>query len=180
MNRLMLKCQKEKSEKEKNQKRYISNTVAADNTDSTNNDNPWADLTAPVADYEYFPETRRDQSVEEPVFQLDQSKCSSLVIDTSPPKLHPQSSGACDGFDGVLHIQQGDFGGASGTIIFLFVLGQLQYAEQFNLKPWVHLNSWSKMVYDQVVHGQGSKRKFTMMDGLSIGWARDARDVDGN
>lgn len=118
--------------------------------------------------------------MEEPVFQLDQSKCSSLVIDTSPPKLHPQSSGACDGFDGVLHIQQGDFGGASGTIFFLFVLGQLQYAEQFNLKPWVHLNSWSKMVYDQVVHGQGSKRKFTMMDGMSIGWARDARDVDGN
>ena len=59
--------------------------------------------------------------MDEPVYQFDQAKCSSLVLDTYPPITHPPSSGASDGFDGILHIREGDFGGASGTIFFLFV-----------------------------------------------------------
>ena len=137
---------------------------------------------APIADYEYFPEIGREQSVEEPVFQRDQRKCSLIarVIDTSPPKNRPPSIGACDGFDGVLLIRQGDAGGASGTIFFLFVLGMLQYADQFNLKPWVHLNSFSRVVYDPVVHHSQMNKKFIMMEGMTISWARDAQDDEGN
>lgn len=64
-------------------------------------------------------------------------------------------------------------GGASGTIFFLFVVGMLQWADQHNYKPWILLNDWSKVVYDDVVHSQGNKTEFTMMDGMEIGWARD-------
>ena len=36
------------------------------------------------------------------------------------------------------------------------------------------------MVYDPIVHGQGGRKVFTMMDGMTVGGARDAQDPDGN
>ena len=49
----------------------------------------------------------------------------------------------------------GDIGGAAGTIFFQFVIGQILYAEQHGLKPWVHLNNVSHVIYDPAVHGGG-------------------------
>ena len=49
----------------------------------------------------------------------------------------------------------GDIGGAAGTVFFQFVIGQLLYAERYNLKPWVHFNNVSYIVYDEAVHGRG-------------------------
>lgn len=59
---------------------------------------------------------------------------------------------ACSGYDGILHISQGDTEGAAGTIFFLFVVNQLLYAKQYNLIPWVHLSNSSHHVYDPLVH----------------------------
>lgn len=61
--------------------------------------------------------------------------------------------GACSGYDGILHISQGDREGAAGTIFFLFVVNQLLYAQKYNLIPWIHLSNASHHVYDPVVHG---------------------------
>ena len=60
---------------------------------------------------------------------------------------------ACDSYDGLLHIKMGDYGGAGGTIFFQFVIGQLIYAEQNNLLPFIHLDKFSHLVYDPIVHG---------------------------
>jgi hypothetical protein len=48
----------------------------------------------------------------------------------------------------------GDIGGAAGTIFFQFVIGQILYAEQQNLVPWVHFDNTSTVIYDNVVHGK--------------------------
>ena len=62
---------------------------------------------------------------------------------------------ACDGYQGILHIAMGDIGGAAGTIFFQFVVGQLLYAERHHLKPWIHFNNVSYVIYDRTVHGTG-------------------------
>ena len=138
----------------------------------------WTDLEAPVADWDYFPDIK-EQSVREPSLKLDPDKCSKLKLKISPPKRRPPSKGACDGYEGILHIQEGDFGGASGTIFFQYMIGHLQWAAQHNYKPWVHLNNVSKPVFDTVVHTQGPGVKFTMMDGMEVDSARDKRDPCG-
>lgn len=74
---------------------------------------------------------------------------------------------ACDGFDGVFLISQGDIGGAAGTIFFQFVVGQILYAERYNLKPYVHLDNVSYIVYDPLVHGQGPGVSFTALGGMN-------------
>jgi hypothetical protein len=56
-------------------------------------------------------------------------------------------------YRGILWIRQGDESGATGAIFFLFVLNQLMYAEKYHLLPIVHLNEYSRWVYDPVVHG---------------------------
>jgi hypothetical protein len=56
-------------------------------------------------------------------------------------------------YRGILWIRQGDEAGATGAIFFLFVLNQLMYAERYHLLPIVHLNEYSRWVYDPVVHG---------------------------
>ena len=138
----------------------------------------YADLSAPVADWDYFPDIQ-EQSVKEPILNLNPKNCSNPVLDTAPPRQRPPSQGACDGYDGILHIQQGDWGGASGTIFFQYMVGFLYWADQHNFKPWVHLNNFSAPVFDEVVHNQGPGVRFTMMKGMEVGWARDARDPRG-
>ena len=138
----------------------------------------WTDLEEPVADWDYFPDMK-EQLVRERSSKLDPDKCSKLNLKTSPPKRRPPSKGACDGYEGILHIQEGDYGGASGTIFFQYMIGHLQWAAQHNYKPWVHLNDFSKPVFDTAVHTQGPGVKFTMMDGMEVGLARDKRDPYG-
>lgn len=163
----------------------------------------FTDLSLPVATWDYFPEMN-ELSVKEPELKLDPEKCSSLEIDTSPPPKRPPSSGACEGYDGIVHIQQGDRGGASGkflclrcfgcpsmtrlsltcltrtgAIFFSFIVGMLQWADQHNYKPWIHLNDFSQPVYDPVVHTRGENTKFSMMSGKEIGFARDPIDPFG-
>jgi len=134
------------------------------------------DHSATVADWEYHP-NKPKQIVRDPEVHLDPKKCSTIT--NMPPTMsrqQPSFGSVCDGFDGVLHISQGDAGGASGTIFFQFMVGMLQWADQFNYMPFVHLNNFSAKVYDTQVHGQDPGRSFTMMGGMQIGNALDARD----
>ena len=59
---------------------------------------------------------------------------------------------ACDDYRGVLHIECGDFGGAGGTIFFQFIVAQLIYAEEHRLLPFIHMDNFSHLVYDEAVH----------------------------
>ena len=68
------------------------------------------------------------------------------------------------------HIEKGDIGGAAGTIFFQFVIGQLIYADMYNLKPWVYLNNVSYVIYDPLVHGQGPGVSFDMMSGMNVSY----------
>ena len=79
-------------------------------------------------------------------------------------------TGACQGFNGVLLIEQGDSEGAAGTIFFLFVVNQLIYADKHNLLPLVHLNDHSKYVYDPSVHGKAPDSVLPMKAGMNISW----------
>eukprot|EP00977_Amphora_coffeiformis_P002451 scaffold456_cov171-Amphora_coffeaeformis.AAC.18 len=79
-----------------------------------------------------------------------QQKQQQQLIEKRQPTHH-----ACDGFKGILHIAMGDIGGAAGTVFFQFVIGQMLYAERYHLKPWIHFNNVSYIVYDERVHGQG-------------------------
>jgi hypothetical protein len=107
---------------------------------------------------------------------LTQLSTSSLQIDqqpfleTVPIADQNGTAGACSGYDGVLHIAQGDGEGAAGTIFFLFVVNQLIYADMYNLLPWVHLNNVSKYVYDNNIHGRGNTKTFPMMCGKTVSW----------
>jgi hypothetical protein len=97
-----------------------------------------------------------------------------LVISETPSSI----GGACQNYDGVLHISQGDVEGAAGTIFFLFVLNQLSYADRYNLLPWVHLNNVSKYVYDPRVHGALPPMSFPMMAGINASWVQYADPTD--
>lgn len=80
------------------------------------------------------------------------------------PRREPTNN-ACDGYEGIYHIAMGDIGGAAGTIFFQFVIGQLIYADRNNLKPWVHFDNVSYIVYDPVVHGRGKGVKLKALSG---------------
>jgi hypothetical protein len=97
-----------------------------------------------------------------------------LVISETPSSI----GGACQNYDGVLHISHGDVEGAAGTIFFLFVLNQLSYADQYNLLPWVHLNNISKYVYDPQVHGELPPMSFPMMAGINASWVHYVDPTD--
>jgi len=162
-----------KKEKKFHQDRIIETSNIA-NIEYTN-------LNANPVTWEYYP--TKPRSVREPNIKLDNKKCSMIMktIDTPPPRKKYVSKGACIGFNGVLHIQHGDVGGASGTVFFQFMVGMLRWAEQHNFKPWVHLNDVSKVVFDQAVHKKGGTlpTKLIMLDGMKIGWARDSQDPIG-
>lgn len=76
---------------------------------------------------------------------------------------------ACRGYQGILHIAQGDKEGAAGTIFFLFVLNQIMYAQEHRLIPWVHLNNASYHVHDPVQHGFGP-RTIWVRDIVGASW----------
>ncbi|KAG7346501.1 glycolipid 2-alpha-mannosyltransferase [Nitzschia inconspicua] len=79
---------------------------------------------------------------------------------------------ACDGYNGIYHIEKGDIGGAAGTIFFQFVIGQIMWAERYNFKPWVYLNNVSDVIYDEEVHGKGEGVTVNMQQGMEISYVR--------
>ena len=105
-------------------------------------------------------------------------------IDANQPTkyVNRPTTGACDGYRGIYHIDKGDIGGAAGTIFFQFVIGQIMWAEEHNFKPWVYLNNVSYVIYDPDVHGNSTGVDVKMLKGMRIsntqrpnGHWRDAR-----
>ena len=151
---------------------------------SSEEDIYFQDENTPIADWDYYP--KKPQSVKEPLLDnfddnFDYSKdCPSFMnqLDTSPPPPKEPTHTACEGYDGVLHIDRYDYGGASGTAFFEFNIGMLQWADQHNYLPWIHLNDYTWPIWDENVHGQHASTNisFTMKDGMEIEWARDKRD----
>jgi len=72
---------------------------------------------------------------------------------------------ACDGYDGIYHIAMGDVEGGVGTALFQLIIGQVIYASQHNLKPWVYFDDLSYVVYDEAVHGRGDGVRFRALSG---------------
>jgi len=116
-------------------------------------------------------------AVPEPKVELfDPEQCKTLELSTEPPKKRKPTNSACDGYDGVLHIQHTDYGGASGTTFFQFMIGMLQWADMHNYKPWVHMNNYTWPVWDEKVHGQGPGVRFSMRGGAYINDAFSEKD----
>ncbi len=101
------------------------------------------------------------------VFQFLGSAFSNLPSDGSSEE---NIKGACNGYNGIYHIEKGDIGGAAGTVFFQFVIGQIMWAEEYNFKPWVHLNNVSHVVYDPLVHGNSPGVNVTMMKGQKVSY----------
>jgi len=161
--------------------------------------NIWCtNLNANPATWDYYPNsgssTKKKSRVDEEstIIHDDESsyftsskQCQVFIekdIPTSLPELplRNKTNGACDGYEGIFHIRFGDVGGASGTVFFQFMVGQLLWAEQHNYKPWVHMNGKSQVIYDDEVHGNPKEgAKFTMLDGMKIGWARHPEEPLG-
>jgi len=93
---------------------------------------------------------------------------------SSPSRSSSSGGGnnACDGFQGIYHIEKGDIGGAAGTIFFQFVIGQIIWAEKYNFKPWIYFNNVSYVIYDPLIHGQHPGVSFSMMEGLKISYVQ--------
>lgn len=62
---------------------------------------------------------------------------------------------ACKNIDGIYHIAMTDILGGAGTGLLQLVLNQVDYARRHNLKPWVHMNNSSQVIYDNEIHSQG-------------------------
>jgi len=154
-------------------------------------DTYFRDPNATVVDWEYFPkslrEPSRDASWTEAVtsssLPMGAARCESVLatIETSPPPVRKPSGRACEGFDGILHINRFDRGGATGTAFFLFAVAMLAWADQHNYLPWIHIDSdFTKPIWDPIVHTQGGDVRFEAMAGAEISWARDPRDTGWN
>ena len=87
---------------------------------------------------------------------------------------------ACDGYRGILHIENGDFGGAGGTIFFQFIIAQLIYAEEHQLLPFLHMDNFSYLVYDDAIHSGSSgeeeiRVEFKALQGVQVDTIQDPR-----
>jgi len=148
------------------------------------------DPDANVVDWDYFPsskrEPRRDASWAEAVklesslsSPPDKNECTRFMksVDTSPPASRKVSGNACEGYDGVFHINHFDEGGASGTVFFLFTIAMLAWADQHNYLPWIHIeDNYTVPIWDPIVHTNTNTYTFQMQKGMNIGWARDPND----
>lgn len=154
-------------------------------SDDEKEDMYFRDPYVPVADWNYFPpskrEPRRDASwAQAGTIPLAKKECDRFMnhVDTSHPPLREASNGACEGYDGVLHIHHFDHGGASGASFFLFNIGMLAWAEQHNYLPWIHIeDNFTIPIWDPIVHMNTTKAvTFEMETGMDIEWARDPND----
>jgi len=180
--------EKQKKGKEKRKDNSKENEEAID--PDAPKDMYFRDPKATLVAWDYFPERepRRDASwaKAEPLTSSseppDEMECDRLMnhIDTSPPPKREASNRACETYDGVLHIDRYDGGGASGAAFFCFTIGMLAWAEQHNYLAWIHIdNGFTKPIWDPVVHmntTNSSPTTFRMLEGMDIDWARDPRD----
>jgi hypothetical protein len=75
------------------------------------------------------------------------------VKSSSWPADRPDRQQSCAGnYRGVLLIRQTDQRGGAGTALLQLVIGQLLYAHELHLAPWIHLDNSSLVVYDPVIH----------------------------
>jgi hypothetical protein len=148
-------------------------------------DGYFKDPNGTVADWDYYPKLpqrvqeppslRSDDDEDDTTVLLSQKQRQLLnfdpsnqeqcleflkVVDTSPPPLPAEPSHtACDGYDGVFHIRHYDGGAASGTAFFQLTIGMLQWADQHNYLPWIHIDDdVTKPIWDNVVHTQARPR----------------------
>jgi hypothetical protein len=78
----------------------------------------------------------------------------ALVTSSARPADRPDQQQSCSGkYRGVLLIRQTDLLGGAGTALLQLVIGQLLYAHEHHLAPWIHLDNSSRVVYDPVIHG---------------------------
>jgi len=154
------------------------------------------DPNATVADWPYFPSSRREPrrdpswtNAAKPtssLSDLNKEECDLFMgsVDTSPPPLRKPSDKACDGYDGVFQINHYDGGAASGTAFFLFTIGMLAWADQHNYLPWIHIeDNFTKPIWDPIVHTNIAENHlitFEMISGMEIGWARDPDDPNSH
>jgi Glycolipid 2-alpha-mannosyltransferase len=77
----------------------------------------------------------------------------------------------CDGYDGILLISSVGKKAGTARAMFTSILNQLIYADRYNLKPWIHLNSsTSPLIYDPGAHGGSSENiGFQMLRGPDVG-----------
>eukprot|EP00535_Pseudo-nitzschia_heimii_P012990 CAMPEP_0197198716 /NCGR_PEP_ID=MMETSP1423-20130617/33513_1 /TAXON_ID=476441 /ORGANISM="Pseudo-nitzschia heimii, Strain UNC1101" /LENGTH=602 /DNA_ID=CAMNT_0042652551 /DNA_START=408 /DNA_END=2216 /DNA_ORIENTATION=+ len=156
---------------------------------SDDDDMYFRDPNVTVANWSYFPHSRREPrrdpswtNATSAMSAFNKKECDPFMnnIDTSPPPQRKPSNEACVGYDGVLHINHYDGGGASGTSFFLFTIGMLAWADQHNYLPWIHVeDDFTKPIWDPIVHTNITKDRaieFEMMTGMEIGWARDPDD----
>jgi hypothetical protein len=80
----------------------------------------------------------------------------------------PRENDACSGYQGILHIQHGDPWAAGTAMFFLYIINYLQYAEEHNLLPWVHLDNVSERIYDAQVHGVAPSRSFPVPSRMKV------------
>jgi len=165
-----------------------------DDDDHHNNDDDmyFRNPNATVADWPYFPSSRREPRRDpswtnaakstSALFALNENECDLFMnnIDTAPPPIRKASGEACDGYDGVFQINHYDEGGASGTAFFLFTIGMLAWADQHNYLPWIHIeDNYTEPIWDPIVHTNITGNQsitFEMLTGMEIGWARDPDD----
>jgi hypothetical protein len=75
------------------------------------------------------------------------------VKSSSWPADRPYQQQSCYGkYRGVLLIRQTDQLGGAGTALLQLIIGQLLYAHEHNLAPWIHLDNSSLVIYDPVIH----------------------------
>ena len=68
---------------------------------------------------------------------------------------HQPTHRACERYQGFFHIRQTDELGGVGTALLQLVMNQIEYAETHHLLPWVHLDNFSKVFWDEAVHAKG-------------------------
>jgi hypothetical protein len=90
------------------------------------------------------------------------------------------SSGACDGFDGILHIPTVSRGAEFAVAFFTDVLNQFVYANRYNLKPWVHLSTNVDYIFDIDVHNANFSYEFNVMNGFVPSAAQHEFQVHGS
>jgi hypothetical protein len=103
---------------------------------------------------------------------INSNRSNDGFVSPEPQGQYKPSNHACDGYKGVYHIEKGDIGGAAGTVFFQFVIGQIIWAEEYNFKPWVHLNNVSHVVYDPIVHGNSTGVDLKMLKGMQISYVQ--------
>lgn len=91
----------------------------------------------------------------------------------SPPTVKPTHK-ACEGFNGILLITKVGEKVGAGTAFFNSILNQIYYAEQYNLKPFVHIVSDSGFIDDEEIYRKNDIEIVGMIPDVEISVERNA------